>query len=325
MSGAGATAWQGAWTRRACALACVIVAIVIMLATPITLRGAAPAAANELTQTPVGIEGRHILRVTGARAGSVMLATLGERPALLVRIAATQREGDAMLYDLRYVGRRGGEFDLREALQYVDGGRLDDVVPVIVGIKAGLPDDHDLLMVELAAKTPSMMRWYTLGLIVVATLWLAPIVALVVRRIAAARAARATPAGPPPSLWDLLRPLLERAARGELSVQEQAKLEMLALGAWIERLELKRERHATVMAKLREHPDASRAVDVLSRWLHARNPDVESLRGELGLLVPPERSASGGAIVGGVEGGTGAGGGGATSALAGASNAGGAA
>ncbi len=297
MSVARARGWCGAGTPGAIALAwAMIVAMAFMLATPNTVRAEAPKAA-EITQTPVGIEGRHILRLTGARAGSLMLATLGERPALLVRIAATQREaggaGEAVLYDLRYVGRRGGEFDLREALQYVDGGRLDDVEPVIVGIKSGLPDNHDLLMVELAAKTPSMMRWYTLGLIVVATLWLAPLVVLIVRRIAAARARRVTPAGPPPSLWDLLRPLLERAARGQLSVQEQAKLEMLALGAWIERLELQRERHATVMAKLREHPDARRAVDVLTRWLHARNPDVDALRGELSLLVPPERGAPG--------------------------------
>lgn len=244
--------------------------------------------------TPVGIEGRHILRVTGARAGSVMLAPLGERPSILVRVASTQREGEAVLYDLRYVGRRAGEFDLRQTLQYVDGSVLADVEPVVVGIKSMIPDDHDLLMVELKTRTPSMTPTYTLALIVVGTLWAVPLVVLGVKWIARMRAKRPVPVVAALSLWDLLRPLLEKAARGELTVQERARLEMLALGAWIERLGLKNERHATVMERLREHHGASAAVDVLNGWLHAREPDVSLLREQLHLLAPPEPGSGGG-------------------------------
>lgn len=244
--------------------------------------------------TPVGIEGRHILRVTGARAGSVMLAPLGERPSILVRVASTQREGEAVLYDLRYVGRRAGEFDLRQTLQYVDGAELADVEPVVVGIKSMIPDDHDLLMVELKTRTPSMTPTYTLALIVVGTLWAAPLVVLGLRWIGRMRAKRPVPVVAALSLWDLLRPLLEKAARGELTVQERARLEMLALGAWIERLGLKNERHATVMERLREHHGASTAVDVLNGWLHAREPDVSLLREQLHLLAPPEPGNEGG-------------------------------
>jgi len=273
---------------------------VVTPATPGVSPDGKPAAGVAATAepTPVGIEGRHILRVTGTRAGSVMLAPVGERPSMLVRIASAQREGDAMLYDLRYVGRRAGEFDLREALQYVDGSGLSDVEPAKVAIKSVIPDDHDLLMVELASKTPSMTPLYTLGLLAAAVLWLVPLVVLLARWIARLRANRPGVVTPPVSLWDLLRPLLEKAARGELTVQERARLEMLALGAWIERLGLKHERHTTVMEKLRAHPGASAAVDVLNGWLHAREPDVSGLREQLHLLAPPGMRAAGSSSAG---------------------------
>lgn len=267
-----------------------MIAVVLMLCLPWISRAREP-----LPPTPVpaaqtisvGIEGRYLLRLTGDKASTLILAATGDKPAIVGRIASQTPDGGAMLYDLRFIGRRPGRYDLRELVRYIDGSALSDKETVYVEIKGVLPADHDLHLNEMAAGSIRASRWYTALLIGVGVIWLIPVAVFVLRKLARDRSQREIVSVREPELWERLRPMLEAAARGELSIADRAKLEMLALGAWIKELQIERLPRLAMLAELREDPGAGRAVALLDAWLHKPGFDVESFRGEIWKLMPP--------------------------------------
>src|SRR6185295_5841021 len=86
---------------------------------------------------------------------------------------------------------------------------------------------------------------------------------------------------PPPSFAERLRPLVEQAATGKLSVEGQANLERLLMGYWRDKLNLSELRVAESLAKLKAHAEAGELLRALERWLHrpggATKEEVSSL------------------------------------------------
>jgi hypothetical protein len=97
------------------------------------------------------------------------------------------------------------------------------------------------------------------------------------------------------TLAQRLRPLVERARRGELAPAERAELERTLLAYWRRRLDLGGNA-AEAMATLRRHEQAGPLIEALERWLHrpSSGADVDAdgeMGGEIGALLAPYESA----------------------------------
>jgi hypothetical protein len=185
---------------------------------------------------------------------------------LVVRIADTRPHGTLIHYDLRYIGLVPGDYDLRPLFTRVDGTTTDDLRPLKVTIAPLLPPDHQG---QLNLRTPGPLAFlggYKAVMIAVAVLWVLVAIPLFRQRRVVAAAAETKPA--PPTIADRLRPLVERAAAGQLLPDGQAELERLLLSHWQQRLGFTALAPAEAMRQLRQHPEAGALLRALEDWLH---------------------------------------------------------
>lgn len=93
--------------------------------------------------------------------------------------------------------------------------------------------------------------------------------------------AEETITAPPPGYAERMRPLVEAAAAGNLTVDGQAELERLMTGYWREKLALPDSRMAEALAALKRHPEAGALLRAMERWLHrpggATREEIRSL------------------------------------------------
>ena len=155
--------------------------------------------------------------------------------ALIVRIDSVSPHGTAWRYDLEYYGLEPGSYDLVDFLRREDGSELVGLTPISVSIEGRLPPGQIQPHRVKSGETPelggySALRWTLGSLWVLGTgLWL-----LTSRRRATLE--REQQNAPPPSLAELLAPLVERGMAGDLPVQEQAQLELMLIAIWRKRL-----------------------------------------------------------------------------------------
>ena len=207
---------------------------------------------REAVRTTIGIEGRAVFRHPVDE--KVQAVPVDDKAPIVVRIADRSRDGEYVLYDLRFIAQYAGEFDLRDCLRRPDGTPLTNAEPLPVSIGKLLPDDHQGALFEIGGGRLPRLGGYQVVLLVIGALWLAvPLV--VARRMARPRPAPPPPVAPPRTLADQLRPLVESAMRGEMSVSDRARLEMLLQAYWRERLGLGAGLdQAGAMSTLRAHP-----------------------------------------------------------------------
>ena len=159
---------------------------------------------------------------------------------VVLRIVAVRPHGDAFRYDLEYWGLEPGERDLRDWLRRADGTSTADLPALPVAFTTALPEGRILPHAPQPAKLPRFGGYRT-ALIVGGVVWGIGLVALLVagrkRRLAddAARPRVLT-------LAERLRPLVERASRGELGRAERAELELSLVAYWRKRLKLEERR-----------------------------------------------------------------------------------
>jgi hypothetical protein len=141
-------------------------------------------------------------------------------------------------------------------------------LPVAVGKL--LPEEHQGELIQVDGGGVPRLGGYRVALIVVGVLWLIPPLWWMARRLSR----RAPPPAPAPvapaSLADQLRPMIEAAIRGGLSTDERARLELLLLAYWRERLGIGAggEDHADAIRMLRSHAEAGELLVLLEKWLH---------------------------------------------------------
>lgn len=245
---------------------------------------------TKVDPVPIGIEGRLIYRATGPQAASIMRSPAREDDELQLRIATVtpERDNAAYLYDLRYIARAPGWYDLRQYLQHVDGSEMTEGERALVKIISILPEDHDLSLNQFEGPNPGISSWYRVLIAAVGVLWAMPIIALIARKLRGQEPALIEPPATEPDLWAMLEPLLKQLATGELSIRQRARLEMLALGAWAKKLKIDLRQRRTAISALRNHPGAGKAVSMLERWLHSPSADLGALRTEAAsVLIPP--------------------------------------
>ncbi|MFO0873892.1 MAG: hypothetical protein U0575_07960 [Phycisphaerales bacterium] len=198
---------------------------------------------------------------------------------------------------MEFIGAIAGDFDLRDLLEHADGAPASDLAPLPVRIVSQLPPNHGTDLYGLAEPPFTLHGWYRRALLAIGIAWIAVPAVVLARRAMRRRAPEPAPAvEPPPSLADLLRPLVEAARSRRMSVAERGRLELLLYRFWGEHLvDLPRavddgdsrahgaSSRADVMAALRAHPESGRLLRAVEGWLHGRREaEDERAGGESG-------------------------------------------
>ena len=213
----------------------------------------------------VGMEGR----VEVTLPGTLLEARPVEPKSLIIlRIADTRPHGTLIHYDLRYVGVVPGKYDLRNYLVRKDGSPTNDLPAIPVEIAKLLPEKHNGLLLAQTERPLPFLGGYKAWIIAVVVIWALVFIPLwfAGRRRQTARPVEApTPA---PTIADRLRPLVEQAAEGKLSLDGQAQLERLLLSHWRERLDLGKVDMVEAVQRLRQHCEGGALLRELENWLH---------------------------------------------------------
>lgn len=211
----------------------------------------------------VGLEGR----VEVVLPGTLLEARPVEHKAKLVlRIAETSPRDKAIWYDLRYIGMVPGSYDLRGYLMRADGSSTNDLPAIPVTIAPLLPEQHNGQLIEPPASALKRLGGYKALLLAAVALWIALFVPIVWRK--RTRPIQSAPPPREPTLAERMRPLVEQAAQGILSIDGQAQLERMLLTHWRQKLNLEGLGMVEAVTKLREHPDAGALLRALETWLH---------------------------------------------------------
>ena len=244
--------------------------VVFMLALASHLPGAYAATnliiINASAEAPtVGMEGQ--LDVALPMAG--LITKPGDhRAPVIVRIVSSQPYGTLTRYDLRYIGRVPGSHDLRDYLFDAEGQPVTNLPALKVGIAGLLPNPYNGWLEEEARHAPTLFGGYRAMLIAIGLLWV--VAFFVIRRLGrTAKPVTAPPTTPHvPTFAEKIRPLVERAARGELSADEKATLERMLITHWQQRLQLADANAGDLIHQLRQHPEAGVLLRALENWLH---------------------------------------------------------
>jgi len=220
------------------------------------------------TMPTVGVEGKIELALPGTLLQGKPVT---DRAPLLLRVASTQpapRRED-IWYDLRYMGLVPGAHDLKNYLVRADGSPTTDLPSIPVAVHGLLPEDHKGELVRGSGARWPFFGGYRVLMGAVAGLWAAMMVPLIFYR----RKKRAAIIAAPPArktFADRLRPLIDQAARGTLSIEEKGKLERMLLWYWQRRLDLTADSPGDAIAALRRHDKAGELLRALEEWLHRR-------------------------------------------------------
>ena len=221
----------------------------------------------------VGMEGRLEVSLPGALLEA---KPVEDKAPLILRVVSARPEGDSTKYDLRYIGLVPGKHDLKRYLTRSDGSPANDLPSLPVEVAHLLPELHQGDLVPEQIQPLGFLGGYRgvmIGAVGAWVLLLVPLILVGRRRRAQPAAA---PAAPPPTLADRLRPLVEQAADGTLSVEGKGRLERMLLGYWRHRLDLRELDMSAALARLRQHAEAGRLLRALEDWLH-RPPGVASV------------------------------------------------
>jgi len=226
----------------------------------------------------VGMEGR--VEVILPEAGLTPKSP-DRRAPLLLRIAYSRPHGTLTFYDLRYVGRVPGRFDLRDYLVTTNGHPATNLPALGVSVSGVLPAQHNGWLEEQALQVPSFYGGYRTLLWVVGILWVAALFAILRSGRKRVTAGPVAPVARPASFAERIRPLVERAAAGTLTGDEKASLERLLITHWQQRLNLRDAGGGELIARLRQHSEAGALLRALEDWLHrpagAASVNVESV------------------------------------------------
>jgi len=254
----------------------------VLLLTPLLALAAVGAETNFIvinqTAAPptVGMEGQ--LDVALPVAGLITLPG-DHRAPLVLRIAASQPHGTLTRYDLRYAGRVPGAHDLRKYLFTAEGQPATNLPPLSVTVVGVLPSPHNGWLEEQAHTAPTLFSSYRAMLIGAGVIWV--IAFFVIRRLGRTPKSgpAPAPAARPASFAEKIRPLVERAAAGQLTTEEKATLERMLITHWQQRLKLSETNAGELIVQLRQHPEAGSLLRALEDWLH-RPPGRTAVRVE---------------------------------------------
>jgi hypothetical protein len=247
-----------------------------------------------LASTTIGIEGKVMYRVEAG--GPRLIARPVDRFAdVNLRIADVTDDGTAKLYDLRFIAQRAGRFDLREALERIDGGPMSALPAAPVAVGARLDPEHDGELIAMQDVSAKPRTGYRATMIAVGSVWLLVPIAYAGWRLAHRKRREVlAPPPPPPTLADQLAPMVELARTGRLDVEGRATLERLVIAYWRKRLHLQSLSTRAALDAVKADPKAGMLLNAVERWLHAppSREDANNSAAEAMRLLEDYRNAS---------------------------------
>jgi len=267
-----------------------------LIATPTWAAAAAPLSPAPPTtmaappaSTARGLTGERVIessRPLRAKVEQNLLSPIVLRMSELTSPGTPETNADAApprvrRYRIEFIGAIVGEFDLRDWIEDIDGRPVADLDPIVVRIVSELPAEYGTDLFASGRDPLTFRSHYRLAMGLLGGLWIAVPLVYFGRRMLRLRQVPPPPvAVPPATLAEQLRPLVDAAQRGRLSIAEQGRLELLLLGFWRERLGMTGLGHSDSIAQLRTHPEAGRLLLAVERWLHARRPEGKAADGD---------------------------------------------
>lgn len=223
-------------------------------------------AATNTSSRNIGIEGSVSVNLP---RDDYKARPLDDRTELILRIdKVTTLASNAYRYDFFYMGLEPGAYLLADYLIRPDGTRPDELGDLRLQVRAMLPEDHDGKLNAYVPRLFPFVGGYRAALVILAVLWVGGIAAYAYlgrrKRVVAAPVVQI----PEPTFAERLRPLVEQAAAGTLTVEQQANLERLLMGYWREKLSLSGLGVAESLLRLKAHAEAGELLRALERWLH---------------------------------------------------------
>lgn len=243
---------------------CLGVLALVMTAAAFPADSAYPADQANATAT-VGVRNR--IEQLVLPGSELEVRPIEDRKApIVLRLAAAFPHGSAYRYDLVYYGLEPGAFDLKDYVRRKDGSSSADLPAIPVSIVSALPPGQ-ILPSRLPPSASPSLGGYRLAAMVAGAVWVVGLLGILFWR-RRRRQVLTTDQVRPVTLADRLRPLVQRAILGELSVRQSAELERTLLACWRRRLNLQGLKPADAMARLRHHDQAGPLLEQLDEWLH---------------------------------------------------------
>lgn len=243
-------------------------------------------AASAQTTVKRGITGE----MTFAYDGPELIAVLEQELSAPILLRLERSGADE--YTARFIGAVEGDYDLRSLIRHRRGTEPTDLPPLDVRVVSNLPDRFQTDLYDAADLRPTLASGYWRALAVLAVVWLAVPVVAIIRRLTRPRPVEEHEEVPAePTLADQLRPLVVAASERDLSLSEQARLELLLVHFWRERIAPDAPDVAAAIGVIRHHPEAGELLGAVESWLHRPEPDAHD-PARLDALLAPYRSAS---------------------------------
>ena len=185
---------------------------------------------------------------------------------VVARVLDSFAHGDGYRYDLEVTGFEPGVYNLSESLVRKDGTEIAGLPPVWVEITSQLPAGQ-VKPHQLPPTPPQVTGYYTGVMIAASGLWILGLLGILFW--GRGKETHLSGKDRKPTVADRLRPLLERAASGQLSDDERASLERVLLAFWRKKLRLEKLPPAQLFPQLRQHPEAAGLLLQMEQWLHA--------------------------------------------------------
>ncbi|WP_442509237.1 hypothetical protein SH528x_000793 [Novipirellula sp. SH528] len=276
--------------RRKSPLQTVVFMVLLLIGIGLPFSTAAAESENVLLTVKRGLTAQ--LNFTHLNGALRALPDQSMDAAVLVRLERTgpAQENAAYRYTLSFFGTVAGHYDLSQWVVQRDGSPLasDEALPAMqVRVVSDLPPGHGTSLYEIDDPLLRAQGGYRAALILFACLWAAVPIVWGFIRLRSRQPPPAAATVSPPTLSDRLRPLILRASQGQLTVDEQSRLEMLLYVFWQRRLGLP-DSMAEALPVLRRHHEAGGLLRALEAWIHADGPSQSSLSKTTmdALLVP---------------------------------------
>ena len=258
------------------ALIALAVAVAFALALSTGSKPQRPALVDPSGAPSVGAEAFYTLLLP---RGDVVAAPQTDNAPLFVRIKSIQpAENQQFSYLVAYSGVEKGTFNLTDYLCKPNGERLrEPITPVEVN--SYISDSAEYAIRNLPVPKHPTPLPYTAGLLVSAAAWLGSGLWLFLPR--GARRKPVAPAPPQPldetahTLEDLLRPLVESAAKKTITPQEKARMEQILFQYWGALLQLDHLNSVEQLRRILEHKEAGALLRTVEEWLYQPDSKIE--------------------------------------------------
>lgn len=190
---------------------------------------------------------------------------------LVVRLLDVKPAQDGHRYDFEIQGLDAGKYDLSQFLVAVDPAVPPRFPEIPLEITAGLAGIEMPGMGKV--DSPQGLGGYAATLAGIALFWVLGLGLILFWMKRKPWSQEWTESAP--TLAERMKPLLDRAASGNLGAEDRALLERMILGHWRARLpEIRDKSPVAAMSELRSHPEASPLLSSLEKWLHAPAAEI---------------------------------------------------